>query len=141
MQISKTIVQGSWHWYKNILMLSGDVFNITRLVRSLENISKSLFHVIMSSTKIIEFDIVKFPKSISSKDGVWREYLEIDSNSTFSKKKWALCNREFSYSFFQSISYNNVVVTKQFFFSPIFLKSWIHISDNIAGVVGGPQDY
>ena len=87
MQISKTIVQGSWHWYKNILMLSGDVFNITRLVRSLENISKSLFHVIMSSTKIIEFDIVKFPKSISSKDGVWREYLEIDSNSTFSKKK------------------------------------------------------
>ena len=59
----------------------------------------------------------------------------------FQKKKCALCNREFSYSFFQSISYNNVVVTKQFFFSPIFLKSWIHISDNIAGVVGGPQDY
>ena len=88
MQKSKTLVQGRWHWYKNFLILTSDVFvfNITRLVRSLENISKSPFHVIMSSTKIIEFDIAKFPKSISSKDGAWREYLEIDGNSTFSNK-------------------------------------------------------
>ena len=37
-----------------------------------------------------------------------------------------------------------MVVTKQIYFSPIFLKSWSHISDNIAGVlglVGGPQYY
>ena len=38
--------------------------------------------------------------------------------------------------FFHSISYNNVVVTKQIYFSPTFLKSWVHISDNIAGVLG-----
>ena len=40
----------------------------------------------MSSTKIIEFDNLKFPKSISSKDGVQRDFLGIDSNSMSSKK-------------------------------------------------------
>ena len=35
-----------------------------------------------------------------------------------------------------SVSYNNVVVTKQIYFSLTFLKSWFHISDNITGVVG-----
>ena len=33
---------------------------------------------------------------------------------------------EFSYHF--SVSYNNVVVTKQIYFSPTFLKSWVQIS-------------
>ena len=36
---------------------------------------------------MIEFDNVKFPKDLSSKDGVWKEFLEIDSSGTFSKKK------------------------------------------------------
>ena len=40
----------------------------------------------MSSTKTIEFGNVKFPKDLSSKDGVWKEFLEIDSNGTSSKK-------------------------------------------------------
>ena len=31
----------------------------------------------MCSTKITEFDHVKFPKRISSKNGVWREFLDI----------------------------------------------------------------
>ena len=52
----------------------------------IKNISKPLFHLIRSSTKIAEFDNVNFPKSISSKDGVWREFLKIDSNSTLKKK-------------------------------------------------------
>ena len=39
-------------------------------------------------------------------------------------------------SFFQSISYNNGVVTKKIYFSPRFLKSW---AQNVAGEVGGPQ--
>ena len=43
--------------------------------------------------------------------------------------------------FFQSISYNNVVIRKETYFSHTFLKSWIHIHDNIAGVVGNPQYY
>ena len=43
-------------------------------------------------------------------------------------------------SFF-SVSYNNVVATKQIYFLSTFLKSWFHISDNIAGVVGGLQYY
>ena len=38
----------------------------------------------MSSTKITEIYYVKFPKSVSSKDDVWREFIE-DSNSTFSR--------------------------------------------------------
>ena len=36
---------------------------------------------------MIEFDDVKFSKNASSKDGVWKEFLEIDSNGT-SAKKW-----------------------------------------------------
>ena len=40
-----------------------------------------------------------------------------------------------------SVSYNNVVVTKQIYFPPKILKSCIHISYNIAGAVGGPQYY
>ena len=48
---------------------------------------------------MIEFDIVKFPKNISSKDGVSREFIEIDSNGT-SSKKWVLQKHEFSYTFF-----------------------------------------
>ena len=34
-----------------------------------------------------------------------------------------------------------MVVTKQIYFRPTFLKSWVHISDDIAGVVGGLQYY
>ena len=41
------------------------------------------------------------------------------------------------FPFFQSISYNNVVVTKQIYFSSLFLKLWVQVSDRIAGVVGG----
>ena len=40
---------------------------------------------------------------------------EIDNNSTFSKKL-VLQKREFSYRFFQSIRYNNLVVTKKNYF-------------------------
>ena len=42
---------------------------------------------------------------------------------------------------FQPVSYNNVVATKQIYFSSVFLKSWVHVSDNIAGVVGASQYY
>ena len=44
-------------------------------------------------------------------------------------------------SFFQSISYNNVVVTKVIYFSSAFLKSWVDIFDKIAGVAADPQCY
>ena len=40
--------------------------------------------------------------------------------------------------FFQSISYNNVVGTKQIDFSPAFLKTWVRPFDNVARVVEGP---
>ena len=67
-------------------------------------------------------------------------FLKIDINSSFSKK-WVLKKREFPYPLFQSISYNNGVVTKQIYFSSTLSKSWVHIPDNIAGLVGGPQYY
>ena len=38
-------------------------------------------------------------------------------------------------------SYNNLIVTKQIYFLLTFLKSYVHIYDNIAGVVGVPQYY
>ena len=41
-----------------------------------------------------------------------------------------------SYFIIFSVSYNNVVVTKQIYFSLTFLKLWVHISNNITGVVG-----
>ena len=44
-------------------------------------------------------------------------------------KKGVFQKRKFSFPF----------VRRQIYFSPIFLKSWVHISDNIAGVVGGSQ--
>ena len=49
--------------------------------------------------------------------------------------------REFSYTFFQSVSHNSVFVTKQIYFSPIFLKLWAHNSDSTADVVRGLQNY
>ena len=54
-----------------------------------------------------------------------------------SAKKKVLQKCEFSYTFFQWISYNNMVYTKQFFFSLTFLKWQGHISDNFADVVEG----
>ena len=42
-------------------------------------------------------------------------------------------------SFFQAISYKNLVITRQIYFLRTFLKSWVHVSDDIAGVVGDPQ--
>ena len=39
----------------------------------MKNTLKPLFNVISSSTKVIEFDNVKFHKSISSKDGVLKK--------------------------------------------------------------------
>ena len=35
---------------------------------------------------MIEFDIAKFPKNVSSNNDISREFLEIDNNSTSSKK-------------------------------------------------------
>ena len=94
--------------------------------------------LIRSFTEIIEFDNVKFHKSISFKDGVWREFIEIGSNSNFSKNKFF---KLWIFLVFFSVSYNNVVITKKIYFSPTFLKLWVHISGNFAAVVGGPQYY
>ena len=66
-------------------------------------------HLIKSSTKLIEFDHVKFSVSISSENSVSRECLEIDSNSAFSNRR-VLQKRKFSYPFLQSKTYNNVIV-------------------------------
>ena len=86
-------------------------------LRSIKNISKHFFHLIRSSTKIVEFDNVKFPKILSTKDGVWREFLETDSNSMFSRK-WVPQKREFSYPFYRSINCNNTVVTIHIYVFP-----------------------
>ena len=39
------------------------------------------------------------------------------------------------------MGYDNMVVTKQVYFSSAFLKLSIHISGNVAGIAGGPQYY
>ena len=53
----------------------------------MKNISKAHFHLIRSFAEIIELDNKRFIKNKSSKNGVLREFLEIDSNSTFSKNE------------------------------------------------------
>ena len=64
------------------------LFAISLAQWSIKNISKHLFHLIRSSNEIVEFDNVKFPKIISTKDGAGREFLEIDSNSVFKKNEY-----------------------------------------------------
>ena len=87
--------------------------------------SKPLFHFIRYFNEIIEFYNVKFTRSVSSKDRAGREFLEIDSNSTFSKNKYF---EDLNFLIIFSVSYNNVVVTKQIYFSPTLLKSSVQIS-------------
>ena len=53
----------------------------------------------MFSTKIIELDNAKFPKSISSENFIWREFVEIDS-VTVCFQKWLSQKHEFYYPFF-----------------------------------------
>ena len=62
------LVWGELHWYKIFLILT--LFSISSAQWSIKNISKSFFRVAMSFIKTIEFGNVKFPKSISSEDGV-----------------------------------------------------------------------
>ena len=98
-----------------------NTFSSGRLLLSIQNISKPLFQLTRTSIKITEFyDSTKFPQNVSSKDGAWRKFLDIGSNGT-SSKKWLVQKREFSYTFFQLISYNNVLDTKQIYFVPTFL--------------------
>ena len=47
-------------------------------------------------------------------------FLRLTVTVRFQKKKLVLQKREFYYPLFQSISYNNLVVTKQIYFSPAF---------------------
>ena len=53
---------------------------------------------------------------------------------SFQKQK-----KKISSYFLELISYNNVVVTIQIYFSSTFYKLWVHIADNIADVVRGPE--
>ena len=62
------------------------LFPISPAKWSLKNISKHLALLTRSSTKIIEFDTVKVPSCILSKDNALRKFFEIDCNSAFSKK-------------------------------------------------------
>ena len=71
MQINNTFI--IWtiiceYYMNNFLIITRDIF-ISNIIST-----------------VVEFGNAKFPKSIPSKDGVWREFLEIDNNSTFSKK-------------------------------------------------------
>ena len=82
----------------------------------------------MSFAKITEFDSI--PENI----------LRLTVTVRFQIKNQYFKNVNFL-SFFQSISYNNVVVTKVIYFSSAFLKSWVDIFDNIAGVAADPECY
>ena len=128
------IVQDGWHWQRSFLIQTSNIlFPISFVQWSIKNVSKAFFHLISSWTKKIEFGYVKFTESIPSEEGVSKEFLEIGRNSKFSKQR-VLQKCKFSFSF-QSISYNEVISTKQICFSPTFLKSWIYISDNIPSII------
>ena len=58
------------------------------------------------------------------------------------QKNEYLKNMNFLIHMFQSISCNNVVDGKQIYFLPTsWVKLWVHISNNAAVVVEGPQYY
>ena len=59
------------------------LFPISPTKWSIKTFSKPVFHFTRPSTKIIEFDNVNFPASISSEDGVCRKCLEIDITVCF----------------------------------------------------------
>ena len=93
------------HWYKYFLLRTSNIVisNVTLTVFN-QICFKPLFHVIRSSTKIIEFDHEKFPADISSEDVVCREFLEIDNNSMFSKRNQGFKNVRFlTLSFIQQV--------------------------------------
>ena len=69
----------------------------------------SFFHLIRSSTKIIQFDHVAFHETISFEDGVGREFLDLTVTVCFQKNE-CFQNVKFLTLFLKSISYNNVVV-------------------------------
>ena len=110
----------NWHAYYRMVDSDTEIFeyipaiflfSISPAQCLIKNISKHLFHFIRSSTKITEFDNVKFPKSVSSKDGFWREFLKIDSNSTFSKNK--------------KKTIKNPWIFLSFFFSQLVIVTWL----------------
>ena len=132
-----------WRWYKYFLLNTRNIFisNITLIVVN-QKCFKPLFHLIWSSTKIIEFDHAKFPASISSEDvniSFEENFLRL-KNSMFSKK-WVLQKRKFPYPFFQSISYINVVVVHSKICWAIFLEGcrkviygfWVKMSAIMVG--------
>ena len=77
---------------------------------------------------------------------MFEEFFESDGESGFKNNnnhkqanKMSISKTWILLSFFQWINYNNVVAAKQIYFLSAFLKSWVHISDNLAGEVGSPQ--
>ena len=95
------------------------LFPILPAQASIKNISWPFFHPIWSSTKITEFDNVKFPK-------VYHQEMVFGVNSL----------RLTVAASFQETSPFHL---SPFHFLPTSLKSWAHISDNIAGAVCGRQ--
>ena len=81
-----------------------------------------------------------FPKVCTLKMLFKDNFLELTVAIRFQKYEY-FKKRQFSFPFFQSTVYNNVVVTKQIHFLNTFLKSWVRIYDDIAGVIGGPHYY
>ena len=81
------LIHGVWNRCKYFLWRTTNIFisNITRIVVN-QKYFKALFPLIRYSTRIIEFDHVNLPSSISFEDDVYREFLDIDSNSMLSKK-------------------------------------------------------
>ena len=66
----------------------------------------------------MEFEQITFPASISSDDDVWREFLEIDNNSMFSKK-WVLQKRKFLTLFFSYYVIITVLLDNVFTFKDL----------------------
>ena len=98
--------------FLRLIVATTFLFAISPAQWSIKNISKHLFHLIRSSTKIVEFDNVKFPKICQLKIVFEENFLRLIVTVCFFKK------REFSYPFYQSINYNNLVATKHIYVSP-----------------------
>ena len=101
-------------------------------------IFQNLFHLIRSFTEINELTVRNFPGVYHLKMVCEKNFLRLTVTGCFQKMS---TSKMWIFLLFLSVTYNNVVITKQIYFSSTFLKSWVHISDNIAGVVGGTEHY
>ena len=113
-----SLVYGGSPGYKDFVILTSDVFisNITSVVVNQKYLNVS--YILLSST------LIHLNLKMQNFRNLYHPKLEIDSNIKFSKNEYF---KNVNFLIIFSVSYNNVVVTKQIWFSPIYKNTALHL--------------